>query len=121
MDVPVSTGRLAPHGRVQQQTVDVPIEVIRLAHQQQSVEVAVVPYERVQQRTVEQIAGAPQCMEETVEAEMLVPRERVQRRITEQIVEVPLPQKTEDAEDVVLRVARIIRNLHETLCSCTFF
>ena len=33
----------------------------------------------MQPRTVEQIAGAPQFVGETVEAERLVPRERVQR------------------------------------------
>ena len=55
--------------------------------------------ERVHQRTIEQIAGAPQFMEETFE-ERLVPRERVQQRINEQIVEKPLPQSMEDVVDV---------------------
>ena len=50
--------------------------------------VTVVPFERVQQQTIEHIAGTPQFMEETVEEEKLVPRERVQQRINEQIVDV---------------------------------
>ena len=48
-----------------------------------------VPRERVQQRTAEQIEDAPQSPEETVEAVTLVPRERVQQRTAEQIEDVP--------------------------------
>ena len=48
----------------------------------------------VQQRTIEQIAGEPQFMEETVEAESLIPREGVQQRINEQIVEMSLPKNS---------------------------
>ena len=39
-----------------------------------------VPRERVQQRTAEQVEDAPQSHEETVEAVTLVPCERVQQR-----------------------------------------
>ena len=76
---------LVQRERVQQRTVDLPIEVVRLA-----------PHGRVQQRTVEQFVDASQFQEETVEVERLFPPERVQQRINEQVVEVPLPQGTED-------------------------
>ena len=46
--------------------------------------VTLVPRERVQQRTAEQIEDAPQSPEETIEAVTLVPRERVQQRTAEQ-------------------------------------
>ena len=58
----------------------------------------------------ELIAGAPQFMEETVEAERLVPSKRVQPRINEQIVQVLLPQ---NAEDVVQRAASPVREAIE--------
>ena len=45
-----------------------------------SVTTALVPRERVQQRTVELVEDTPQSPEETVEAVTLVPRERVQQR-----------------------------------------
>ena len=48
-----------------------------------------VPHERVQQRTAEQIEDAPQSSEETVEAVTLVPHERVQQRTAEQIEDLP--------------------------------
>ena len=48
-------------------------------------EVAMVPRERGQQWTVEQIGDVPQLWNETVEAVALVPRERVQQGIAEQI------------------------------------
>ena len=67
-----------PHERA----VDVPIKVIRLAPHDQTVEVTRPQileetversqwslFERVEQRTVEQITGAPQFLEETAEAE----------------------------------------------------
>ena len=56
---------------------------MRLNLPEETVEaVTLVPHERVQQRTAEQIEDAPQHPEETVEAVTLVPHERVQQRTT---------------------------------------
>ena len=52
--------------------------------------VRLVPRERVQQWTVDQIVDVPRILEETVEMVRLVPWESVQHRIDEQIVELPL-------------------------------
>ena len=54
-----------------------------------------VPQERVQQRTAEQVVDVPQFLEETVELMRLVPHERAQC-IGEQMVEVPIPQSAEE-------------------------
>ena len=65
----------------------------------------------MRQRTVEHVADVSQLREETLEVEWLVPREHAQQRINEHIVEVPLPQ---NAEDVKLRAARIMREVVES-------
>ena len=66
-----------------------------------------VPLERVQQQTVEQIADAPQFREETVEVERFVPRERVQQPIDEQIVEVPHSQITQHVAQRMSHIRRV--------------
>ena len=65
-----------------------------------------VPVERVQQRADEQIVGAPQFTEETVEAGW-----SHVNACNEQIMEVPLPQNT---ENVVQGAGRIIREAVES-------
>ena len=63
---------------------------MRLNLPEETVEaVTLVPHERVQQRTAEQVEDAPQSSEETVEAVTLVPHERVQQRTAEQIEDAP--------------------------------
>ena len=57
------------------------IEVVRL-----------IPQERVQQRTVEQIVHipVPQVVEEIAEVVQIIPQERVSKRIIDRIVNVPV-------------------------------
>ena len=59
--------------------------------------VALVPHERVQQRTAEQFVDVPQI--QNVDVVRLVPQERVQWP-DEQMVEVPIPQITKDDAEV---------------------
>ena len=67
---------------------------MRLNLPEETVEaVTLVPHERVQQRTAEQIEDLPQHPEETVEAVTLVPHERVQQRTAEQIEDAPQLRK----------------------------
>ena len=73
------------------QTVQRPVEQIV----EQRVEVPkIIPQERVQQRTVEQIVDVPvpQVVEEIVEVAKIIPQERVQQRTVEQVIDVPVPQ-----------------------------
>ena len=68
-------------------------------HAEETVEaVTLVPHERVQQHTAEQIEDLPQHPEETVEAVTLVPHERVQQHTAEEIEDLP-----QHAEETVLR------------------
>ena len=68
--------RLVPHERVQQQTV----EVTRLRIMKEAVSaVTLFSFERLQQRTVEQVADLSRFREETVEVVRLAQRERVHR------------------------------------------
>ena len=63
------------------QVVDEIIEVLR-----------VIPHERVQQHTVEQIVHVPvpQIVGETVEVVQMIPQECISKRIIDRIVDVPL-------------------------------
>ena len=63
---------------------------------------AVVPHERVQQRTVD--APLPQILKETVEVVGLVPQERVQQRIDKQIVEFPVPHRVKRIDKQFVQV-----------------
>ena len=61
--------------------------------------VRLIPRERVQQPTAEQIEDVPQLREETVGAVKLVPQERVQQRVVEHE---PVPQILQETVEVVL-------------------
>ena len=103
---------LAPHGRVQQPTVEETVEVGRLVlHagvQQRTVGdtvevVRLVLHARVQQRSAETIEVVPQSPEETVEVDRLVLHERVQQWSAETIDFVPhSPQETVEVDRLVL-------------------
>ena len=80
-------------GQVADQMVDVPVplvmeEIMTVVQEEEKL----VPQERVQQRTAENIEDTPQFREETVEMVGLVPQERVQW-IDELLVEVFFPAK----------------------------
>ena len=84
-------------GSVSQEGVVEWLELVRLEPQEivlpikeETVDaVTLIPRERVQQWTAEQIGDVPQFREETVDEETLVPRERVQQWTAEQIRDVP--------------------------------
>ena len=80
-------------GQVADQMVDVPVplvmeEIMTVVQEEEKL----VPQERVQQRTAENIEDIPQFREETVEMVGLVPQERVQW-IDEPLAEVFFPAK----------------------------
>ena len=65
--------------------------------------VAVIPFERLQQRTSEQIEDVPLSLEEIVEVDWSVPHIRVQQqgRIAAQRVNIPVPPRVEEIAEVL--------------------
>ena len=95
--------RLRPDGKTQVTIEYVPqvmaeiVEVVR-----------VIPQERVQQRTVEQIVDVPvpQVVEEIVEVVQIIPQGRLSVRINDRIVSVPV---------VMQRLVPIIQTVQKTV------
>ena len=88
---------LVSQGRLQYWTVDhAPVPQFL----GETVELRLVPQERVQSQTAEQFMDVPQIHEDHVDVVRLVPQERMQR-VGEQNVEVSIPQISEHNEQIV--------------------
>ena len=79
--------RLRPDGKTQ-----VTIECVPKIVDEIPEIVQLIPQERVQQHTMEQIVHVlqPQAVEEMVEVVQIIPQQRISKRIIDRIVDVPL-------------------------------